>query len=110
MRMRKRHNLEPRMEKCADLMINEPENMKGRWKTDFPRFGHIQLEIGCGKGDQELNEELDFSGDTVPDITLVADFYEVVGESENAEGTEDAQKNDEHSVHYAPENGGNEKF
>ena len=78
MRMRKRHNLEPRMEKCADLMINEPENMKGRWKTDFPRFGHIQLEIGCGKGRftadtaEAMPDTLIIAIEKVPDAMIIA--------------------------------------
>ena len=32
MRMRKRHNLQPRMERCADYLIAEPENMRGSWR------------------------------------------------------------------------------
>lgn len=50
MRMRKRSNLEPRMEKCAEIMINEPESLKGRWAEEFPGFENIHLELGCGKG------------------------------------------------------------
>ncbi len=50
MRMRKRSNLEPRMEKCAEIMINEPESLKGRWAEKFPGFENIHLELGCGKG------------------------------------------------------------
>lgn len=67
MRMRKRHNLEPRMEKCADLMINEPESMKGQWKSRFPRFKHIQLEIGCGKGRFTAD-----TAETMPDTLIIA--------------------------------------
>ena len=36
MRMRKRPNLAPRMEKCAELMINEPETMRGHWRELMP--------------------------------------------------------------------------
>ena len=50
MRMRKRPNLGPRMEKCAALLVESPENMKGRWKEEYPGFSSIELEIGCGKG------------------------------------------------------------
>ena len=35
-RMRKRHNLEPRMAKCAELLIGEPAQMRGRWRA-IPR-------------------------------------------------------------------------
>ena len=67
MRMRKRHNLEPRMEKCAHLLINEPENLRGKWRAEFSQFEHIHLEIGCGKGR--------FTADTaegMPDTLIVA--------------------------------------
>lgn len=50
MRMRKRSNLEPRMEKCAELMITEPETLMGHWAENFEGFKNIHLELGCGKG------------------------------------------------------------
>lgn len=50
MRMRKRSNLEPRMEKCAELMIKEPETLMGHWAENFEGFKNIHLELGCGKG------------------------------------------------------------
>ena len=50
MRMRKRSNLEPRMEKCAELMIKEPETLMGHWAGNFEGFKNIHLELGCGKG------------------------------------------------------------
>ncbi len=47
MRMRKRHNLGPRMERCKAYLIDEPELKRSRWREDGrPLF----LEIGCGKG------------------------------------------------------------
>ena len=67
MRMRKRHNLEPRMEKCAHLMISEPESLRGRWAEEFPEFKNIQLEIGCGKGRFTVDTAAD-----MPDTLLVA--------------------------------------
>ena len=33
MRMRKMRNLEPRMEKCADFRIVEPQTRKGAWRS-----------------------------------------------------------------------------
>ena len=47
MRMRKRHNLEPRMERCAEYMVSEPEMLRGSWKKGEQP---LLLEIGCGKG------------------------------------------------------------
>ena len=45
--MRKRHNLEPRMERCKEYLITDPEERKGAWRK--PGRG-LLLEIGCGKG------------------------------------------------------------
>ena len=51
MRMRKKPNLIPRMEKCGQVQIKEPEKLRGAWRAQFPDFGALWLEIGCGKGD-----------------------------------------------------------
>ncbi len=67
MRMRKRRNLSPRMEKCAEVLIDNPEEYRGQWLRCFPAFQHVQLELGCGKGR--------FTTDTaaaMPDTLLVA--------------------------------------
>ena len=66
MRMRKRHNLAPRMEKCADIMIQEPEALKGRWKEQFG-FEKVHVELGCGKGRFTADTAV-----TMPDTLLVA--------------------------------------
>ena len=50
MRMRKKPNLEPRMEKCAELLISEPAGLKGKWRESFPFAERVCLELGCGKG------------------------------------------------------------
>ncbi len=50
MRMRKRRNLEPRMERCAELLMQEPEQIKGRWRDLMPKCSALWLELGCGKG------------------------------------------------------------
>jgi len=50
MRMRKKPNLAPRMERCADLLISNPTAMRSRWKELKPDAGQLWLEIGCGKG------------------------------------------------------------
>ena len=67
MRMRKKPNLIPRMERCAALQIMEPETLKGRWHEEFSQYKSIRLEIGCGKGrftcEQALRE---------PEILLIA--------------------------------------
>ncbi|MBQ2896350.1 MAG: tRNA (guanosine(46)-N7)-methyltransferase TrmB [Oscillospiraceae bacterium] len=50
MRMRRKPNLIPRMERCSDVHVTEPAQLRGRWKEVFPTYKEIRLEIGCGKG------------------------------------------------------------
>lgn len=50
MRMRKKPNLLPRMERCAAVQIKDPEEHLGKWKSDHPDRSDIWLELGCGKG------------------------------------------------------------
>ncbi len=50
MRMRKKPNLLPRMERCANFLIAEPAVHKGHWIDLKPDAKEIWLEIGCGKG------------------------------------------------------------
>lgn len=49
MRMRRKPNLEPRMERCADLMVAPPGALRGQWLGEGP-YGELHIEIGCGKG------------------------------------------------------------
>ena len=49
MRMRRKPKLESRMEKCAHLLINEPDDLRGRWLNEFV-FDELYVELGCGKG------------------------------------------------------------
>lgn len=50
MRMRKKPNLLPRMEKCAEVQIKDPKDLKGRWRETFSEYDALWLELGCGKG------------------------------------------------------------
>ena len=50
MRMRKRNNLEPRLEACGAVWIREPQNYRGNWRSLLPEARALHLEIGCGKG------------------------------------------------------------
>ena len=50
MRMRKRHNLSPRMEACGEYLIDEPQEHRGLWLQEHPGCRHLQVELGCGKG------------------------------------------------------------
>ena len=67
MRMRKKPNLLPRMERAASVLITAPEELPGQWRTRFPGFAALHLELGCGKGR--------FTADTAaaaPAVLLVA--------------------------------------
>ena len=50
MRMRRMRNLEPRMEKCADYRITQPQAHKGKWRDLMPGCEALWVEVGCGKG------------------------------------------------------------
>ncbi|MEA4947664.1 MAG: tRNA (guanosine(46)-N7)-methyltransferase TrmB [Oscillospiraceae bacterium] len=50
MRIRKKTNLGPRMEKCAAVLIEKPEDLSGQWRAAFPGYDRLWLELGCGKG------------------------------------------------------------
>ena len=67
MRMRKKPNLIPRMERCEAVQIKDPRALRGRWLETFPGHKALQVEIGCGKGR--------FTADTAgqnPDVFLAA--------------------------------------
>ena len=78
MRMRKRHNLEPRMARCAALLESAPEERRGRWLADYPGFRALYVELGCGKGRftvgtaAALPETLYAAVERVPDAMIVA--------------------------------------
>ena len=50
MRMRKKKNLVPRMERCHAVHISDGFLMKGHWRDLFPGASALYLELGCGKG------------------------------------------------------------
>ena len=67
MRMRRMRNLEPRMEKCAALRIEDPAALKGNWRSLKPGCTQLWVEVGCGKGK--------FTAETAaanPDVLLIA--------------------------------------
>ena len=78
MRMRKKPNLQPRMEKCAAVLLTEPELLKSHWKNQFPQFSRLHVELGCGKGRFTAEtahvapEVLLVASEKVPDAMVVA--------------------------------------
>ncbi len=64
--MRKKPNLIPRMERCAQVLIKNPEEYIGRWGSII-NSEKVFLELGCGKGKFTAETAL-----TIPDTLLVA--------------------------------------
>ena len=91
MRMRKRHNLEPRMEKCAHLQIKQPDELRGRWKAEFGQFEDIMLEIGCGKGRFTVETAAAAPGTLFVAIEKVRDAMIIAMERVNEQGLENVR-------------------
>ena len=67
MRIRKKPNLIPRMERCAHVQVFEPEQLKGQWKSISGGRKELHVERGCGKGRFTAN-----TAEANPDVFLVA--------------------------------------
>lgn len=78
MRMRKKPNLLPRMERCGALLEAAPEQRRGGWLLAYPGHSALHLELGCGKGRftadmaEELRSVLLCAVERVPDAMVVA--------------------------------------
>ena len=38
------------MERCEHWQLRDPEELRGRWREEFPGYRELRLELGCGKG------------------------------------------------------------
>ena len=78
MRMRKRHNLAPRMEACAAYLIEDPAALRGEWLAAFPEQDKLFVELGCGKGRftvetaRQTPDALLLAIEKVPDAMILA--------------------------------------
>ncbi len=78
MRMRKKKNLETRMEACAALWVKDPVEMRGRWREKKQDARLLRLELGCGKGRFTAEtaaaspEDLYVAVERVPDAMVIA--------------------------------------
>ena len=78
MRMRKKKNLDSRMEACDALWIKNPEEYKGCWRELKPDAAMVRLELGCGKGRFTAEtaaahpEDLYVAVERVPDAMVIA--------------------------------------
>ena len=53
MRMRRKPNLIPRMERCARVLLSAPAGpaeRRGHWRELLPQARELRVELGCGKG------------------------------------------------------------
>ncbi len=50
MRMRKKKNLIPRMERCSQVWERQPEARRGHWRELLGPDCPLYVELGCGKG------------------------------------------------------------
>ena len=67
MRMRKKKNLLPRMERCEAYQIKDPYERKGHWRDLMPEAREIRVELGCGKGRFTVE-----TAAAEPDVLLIA--------------------------------------
>jgi len=81
MRMRKKPNLLPRMERCGHLLIDTSENpfdRRGHWRELMPNATALHLELGCGKGRFTVEtaaqnpDVLHIAVERVPDAMVIA--------------------------------------
>ena len=79
MRMRKKKNLIPRMEKCAAVHVRDGFALRGKWReTLMPEAAELRVELGCGKGrftveTARQNPEILFIAiERVPDAMVIA--------------------------------------
>lgn len=50
MRMRKKKNVQQRIDKCDGFYVHNPLEYKGKWNNLFGNNNPIHIEVGCGKG------------------------------------------------------------
>lgn len=78
MRMRKKKNLVPRMERCSAVLIREPLAHRGHWRELFRPGCALHVELGCGKGRftaetaQAHPDVLFIAVERVPDAMVIA--------------------------------------
>ena len=64
--MRRKPNLDARLERCAEVVLETPEEYRGRWRESFG-FEAVHVELGCGKG--RFTADV---AESAPEVLLVA--------------------------------------
>jgi len=65
-RLRKKPNLDKRMERCAHLLAADPASLRGRWRDEYG-YEKLRVELGCGMGRFTVE-----TAKAEPDVLLVA--------------------------------------
>ena len=86
MRMRKKPNLIPRMERCAQVQITDPEAYRGRWLSEIPGYDKLFIELGCGKGRFTCQTAVNESNALIIAVERVADAMVIGMERACGEG------------------------
>jgi tRNA (guanine-N7-)-methyltransferase len=88
--MRHKPNLIPRLERCAEYIIQQPTELFGAWRAAFPNIDEIHVELGCGKGRftcetaKTETKTLLLGVERVPDAAVVAAERAMAAELGNA--------------------------
>ena len=88
MRMRKKPNLDKRRQNCMDIIPQNPEMLRGKWKETYG-FDRICVEIGCGEGrfiteNAKLDPSTLFIGiEREPNVFVMAAEKAIAGEIKN---------------------------
>jgi len=91
-RMRRKKNLQPRLEVCSPLMIPDAAGLKGRWR-EVLHTEKLWLEIGCGKGKFTVETALEnpdaglVALERVPEAIVMAAEKAVAAKAENVRYT-----------------------
>ena len=67
MRMRRKKNLNQRIERASSVLVKEPQANKGCWRRTLPGCREVFIELGCGRG--KFTAE---TAQAMPDIALIA--------------------------------------
>lgn len=90
MRMRKKPNMDARLAFCEDVLIKEPQSLRGNWNTIRPDT-KLHIEVGCGKGRFTVGTAADDEGTTLIAIEKVVDVLIIAMERANAEKLENVR-------------------
>ena len=90
MRMRRKPNLDARIERCAHLLVSNPAILRGRWLEEF-NFDELHIELGCGKGSFTVETAKRAPGTLLVGIEKVENVIVIALERAQRENTENVR-------------------